>query len=237
MLYITRGAATTNTRRFRCADGMPRAFEGTDQRHKIAQAMWRRLQQAQLHTRSEAYANYIQSLALLATKAYGTTPDDKWRTIAALAIQDSPKATQKGYDVAKDTAAIIGRILHGDPRADGSAFFRIPFWTKPYTPPVRPRGRPRGRVRDQLDALRRFLRNHAEGGRVEYLRTRTGLRSLTVAVIAQQLHVSHRTAQRYLHQLRQQQEIRCETVVGRQGRLIVIFLAHFDQPIPGMEGQ
>lgn len=227
MLYVTRGAAAINTRRFRCADGMPRVFQGANQRHLIAQAVWRRLCQAQKGERSEAFANYLQSLALLATDAYGATPDEKWRTIAAIAIQDCPKAREQGYDVEKDTAALIARILHGDPRTDGSGFFRIPFWAKPYTPPVRPRGRPPGRARNQLDALRRFLLRHAEGDRVEYLRTRVGSRPLTVAVIANHLHTSTRTIQRYLHTLRQQGEIVCETIVGRLGRLIVIFCACF----------
>jgi hypothetical protein len=223
MLYVTRGAAAINTRRFRCTNGMPRSFQGTAQRHVIAQAVWHRLQQGQKGERSEAFANYLQSLALLATDAYGATPDDKWRTIAAIAIQDCPKAGEQGYNVEKDTAAIIGRIQHGDPRTDGSGFFRIPFWAKPYTPPARPRGRPRGRAMAQLNALRRFLLRHADGDRVEYLRTRVGLRPLTIAAIAGHLRASSRSAQRYLHTLRQQGEIVCETVVGRQGRLIVIF--------------
>jgi hypothetical protein len=227
MLYITRGAAAANTRRFRCSDGIPRAFQGTDRRHLIAQAVWRRLQRAQCGERSEAYANYIQSLALLATDAYGMTSDDKWRTIAAIAIQDCPKAGDHGYNVEKDTAAIISRIQHGDPRADGTGFFRIPFWAKPYTPPIRPRGRPHGRARLQLDALRGFFLRHAEGDRVEYLRMRTGPRPLTVAAIAHHLRISTRTVQRYLHQLRLQSEILCEIVVGRQGRLIVILLPRF----------
>jgi len=225
---MIRGAEHLDIHRFRCPDGMPKAFQGTARRHQIALAVWRRLKHARKGERSAAYSNYLQSLMLLAPDAYGATLEERCRTIAAIAMEDCPKRDEPNYSVQKDTAALIGRILHGDARSDGSGSFRIPHWAREYTPPGRHRGRPKGGVAAQLEALRRFLLRHAVGDQVDTVMTRHGPRKLTVTIIAAQLDVSVRTAQRYLHQLRANREILSDVVEGRHGHLIVYFLSRFN---------
>jgi hypothetical protein len=220
MLYVTRGAVTINTRRFRCADGMPRAFEGTDRRHKIAQATAAR----RMPTIFSRWRSWPQ------------TPTAPPLTISGAQSRLSPSRTAQRL---RKRAMTSRRIL---PPSSGAFSIAIPAPVAPDSSVSRsgpnPTRRPFARAVDRAGGSETNWRRSAafyaatRRGRFECIRTRTGLRNLTVAVIAQQLHVSVRTTQRYLQQLRQQGEIACQAVVGRHGRLIVTLLPRFDQPQP-----
>jgi hypothetical protein len=230
---MIREAERMDTRRLRTADGMPKTFDGNGKPHQIAQANWHRLKHARRGERSDAYANYVQSLMLLADKTYGATVADKCCTVAAIAMEDCAEQNERGYNVLKDTAALIARILHGDQRRNGTGHFRIPYWADNYRPSMRQRGHPAGSRAHQLHILRHLLLRNALGDRVESIRIRTATLKLTVANLARALpgsRVTPRSVRRYLATLEQQQEILREEVDGRNGRLVIILLPCFDHP-------
>jgi hypothetical protein len=163
VLPMLRGYADLDVTRFLTAQGMPASFVGGERHHLIAQANWRALCTAPMGERSEAYAGFIHSLMWLAPGTYGSTIEARCRTVAALAIANCPKRDEEHYDAEKDTAALIGKILHGDRRKDGKGHFTTPYWAQDYQPPVRRRGRRKGDGERHLQRLRGFLARHAEG--------------------------------------------------------------------------
>jgi hypothetical protein len=222
-LALIRGYQEVNTARFRGQGGMPKTFVGTEKRHQIAQDNYRRLKQATKGQRSDAFARYAQSIMFLATLAYGQTIEEICRTVAALLIQDCPKAGEPNYDVEKDTAALIAKILHGDPYRTRPGHFRCPWWATEYRPEVRRSGRPKRDRQGRVARLRRLLNKHAEGMRVEHL----GNEKLTVAGLARRLKVDRSTVQRYLQTLEENREILRDQVDGRNGRLVITLLPAF----------
>jgi hypothetical protein len=223
-LPLIRGWEHVDRGRFVGADGMPKTFVGDQQKHKIARANWRRLAEAKPGERSDAYAGLVQSTMLLATDAYGSTPEEKCRTVAAIVIPVCLKATDRDYDVRKDTAAIIAKILHGDAYANGTGHFKIPYWAQAYRPVVRTKkGRPVGDRDKALGRLRRLLNRHATGLRVEEI----GGQKLTIDLLARKLGVEARSVQRYLSSLEANGEIIRDKVDGRGGRLVITLLPSF----------
>jgi HTH domain len=215
ILPFLRDYKDVDTARFRGADGMPKTFVGTQPKHRIAAANYWRLKRAVKGKRSEALANYAQSVMLLATAAYGSSIEEKCRTVAALVIEDCPERGTKGYNAEKDVAALIARIIHGDPYHSRPGHFLIPFWAADYQPVRRPPHRPRGDRDAQIEALRQLLLKYGDGNRIAYLITRRGREKLTVSLLAKWLKVSERTVRRYLQQLEANHEIDRDGGKGR----------------------
>jgi hypothetical protein len=227
VLPLIRGWRDVDVHRFLDVSGMPQTFSGAGRAGDIARANWTRLQKAKRGERSDAYANFIASLMLLANSQYGSTIEDKCRTVAAIAIELCPKKNEMGsYDVEKDTAAIIGKVLHGDEYRNRSGHFPIPYWAQEYRPARRARGRPVSDQAKQIDRLRNLLNKNAEGNRIEFI----GRQRLTVEFLARKLGVTERSVQRYLHVLEQGKEIVRDSVGGRNGRLCITFLPAFGHP-------
>lgn len=207
------------------ATGMPKTFQGTAQKHRIAQKHWDALKRASKGERSDAYARFLTSVVLLATKRYGDSLEEKCRTIAAIAIVHDPRQHDKGLVfVEDDTAALIMRCFHGDPYKNRSGHFPRPYWADGYQVPLRPRGRPQGDRQAKLKRLRRLLRKHLDGDRVEGIDDQ----KLTNKLLAHHLNVTVRTVRDYLAKLEANGEIQREAMHGRGGRQIIHILPMFD---------
>jgi hypothetical protein len=172
---------------------------------------------------------------LLATAHYGSSIQERYRTIAALAIEDCPKRDQKGYSAEMDIAAILMRIIHGDPRQNGG-HFKIPHWASDYRPATRPAHRPRGDYTTHLQSLRNLLLRYGDGLRIEFLTTQRGHEKLSAAALARHLKVTPRSVRRYLATLEQQHEILRDQADGRTGQLIITLLPHFGH-VPDKDSQ
>jgi hypothetical protein len=229
-LPLIRGYRSVNTARLRDQTGMPKTFGGSEQKHRIAQDNWRRLKNAIKGKRSEALANYIQSLMLLATRDYGTTVEEKCRTVAAIAIEDYPGDEDAVEKTAKDIAALIAKILHNDRHTGREGHFKSPYWASEYRPTERPSGRPRHDRQKQLARLRHILNRNAEGMVVEKL----GKQKLTVTALSKRLHVEKRTVQRYLADLEVSGEVKRHESSGRGGQLIITLLPDFGREQRGV---
>ncbi|NTU82154.1 MAG: HTH domain-containing protein [Chloroflexales bacterium] len=216
-MTLIRGYQTLDIAPLLGPDAMPKVFAGAKQAHQIAQSNWRRLQTAAKGARSELYANYVQSLMLLANGTFGKTLEEKSCTVAAIAIAHCPRTDKPRKHIEHETAALIARMLHGDPYKYRRGHFTIPYWAKEYRPPVRSPGRPRRTQQAQLRKLRTLLFKHAEGDRVEQLDGR----KLTVTLLAKRLGVEDRTIQRYLAELEADGEISRDHVPGRGGHLVI----------------
>lgn len=223
-LPLIRGWQQVDRGHFIGAEGMPKTFVGDKPKHKIARANWRRLMEAKPGERSDAYAGFVQSTMLLATETYGSTPEEKCRTVAAIAIPVCLKASDGDYDVVKDTAAIIAKVLHGDAYTNGRGHFKIPSWAQEYRPVTRTaKCRPTGDRDKALGRLRRLLNCHTTGMRVEEI----GGQKLTIDLLARKLGVEPRSVQRYLAALEANGEIIRDKVDGRGGRLVITLLPNF----------
>lgn len=236
---LIRGHEAIDIAPFLDANGMPRIFQGDELKHRIARDNWRRMNDAPKGARSNKYAGYVQSLLLLASKAYGLTIEDKCRTVAAIAIATNPKARDEHYDAIADTAVIIAKILHNDAYTSGTGRFTCPYWADSYQPPVqRPSGRPTGDRQSKLQALRRLLRNNADKMCEEQITLPGGYRvKLTVGVLAQRLKVTERSVQRYLAELEANDEIVRRQVDGHGGQLLLVLTDSFAHPKAGREAR
>jgi DeoR-like helix-turn-helix domain len=239
-MSLIRGHGRVQVAHFLGAGGLPKTFQGKSSVHQIATKHWHALPSASSGERSHGYANVVQALMLLASPTYGTTVAEKCQTVAAIALQVYPVRDEGDYDAEQDTAAIIAKIVHGDPYTNHPGHFLVPYWALEYRPPIprSPRaGRPPGSWKSRVAALRRLLVRNAEGARVEHLTTRRGAIKLTVkltvAAIARQLGVSVSTARRDLAQLEAQHEIIRDEASGRTGQLIVVLQPFFGHVADG----
>lgn len=222
---LIRGWRDVNTPKFLEAYGMPKAFSGSDRKHLISQSNWRKLQAATKGERSEAVANFLQSLFWVAPISYGASVEERCRTIAAIAIEADPRAKQEGRDIEKDIAALIARILNGDQRQYSNNCFTTPNWALEYQPaPKQAKGRPKGDRYSQIAKLRLLLLKNAEGDEVY----RLGRNKLTVAILGEKLGVQERTVQTYLATLEQNREIVREQDGGRGGGLKITLMPMFN---------
>lgn len=223
-LPLIRGYEGVEISRHLNADGMPKSFEGEEKKHRIAKQNWKKLKTATKGQRSEAFSQLVVSLMLLAPKSYGTSIEEKCTTVAAIAMPHNPRRADKGPEhVEKDTAALIARILHGDPYKSRDGHFPRPYWADSYEVARRSQGRPKGNLQRALGRIRCLLREHIEGDTVEHIRGR----KLTVQLLAAKFNVEKRTIQRYLAALETQGEIRRQAVPGRDGRLVIEILPGF----------
>jgi hypothetical protein len=215
MLPVIRGYTAINTTQLRDTNGMPKAFHGKKQGKAIAQAAWRNLRHAEKGQRSNLYARYIQSLMLHANKTFGESIEDKCRTVAALAAEDCAERDEPGYDVTKDTAAIIAKIMHGDPYRYEEGRFFTPYWAQEYRPGKRPAS-PSHQSKDQtIDRLKQLLWRYTDGHSVSCMDGK----KLTCKRLATKLNVSERRIQQCLKQLEAQGEIKRIAHPGRGGYL------------------
>ena len=173
------------------------------------------------HDRSAAYAGFLQSLMLHAW-SFGTTREERCRMVAAIAIHTGAagKEDDQSYDIERDTAALIARILAGATYENNEKTFLCPRWattdatkrarsnetrsTRPFTP--KPAGRPTGdRARRVSKALRTITCIEPDS---------FGRRFLEINDLATKLHVSRRSAQSYVAELRQSGHIRTGQLHG-----------------------
>jgi hypothetical protein len=195
--------------------------------------------------RSNAYGAFVQSLMLHAGP-YGGTTEERCKWVAALAIEEGAngKEKDKDYQIVRDTAALIAKILHGDPmnpRTDGTIpEWIIPKWftseprpapaAPPVAPPVAPHApahtqpahRPPGdkakKIR-QLEKLirRQMLDDSGADGRIYY----------HVPDLADDLQCKPRSVSNYLQALEQAGKIKRGQIPGRGGRAYFEILPAF----------
>ena len=126
--------------------------------------------------------------------------------MAYLVVSDAyGKASEKDYNQEGDSASLIAQIVNGDPYANGTKRWTIPFWAKahptpivtpvePVAPPKRPAHRPAGDREKMLAKIRRYfeLRAFESDGKVYY----------HVDDLAERFGLKRRTMQTYLRDLK-----------------------------------
>jgi hypothetical protein len=215
ILPVIRGYATIDTTRLRDTNGMPKVFQGNTRGKHIAQQSWRDIRQARRGERSNLYSRYIQSLMLHANQTFGESIEGKCRTVAALAIEDCAERDEPGYDVEKDTAALIAKTLHGDPYRHEEGRFLTPYWAQEYRPRKRSASQSPRAQNHTIERLKQLLWRYSDGHSVTYIHGKP----LTVPLLAEKLKVSDRQIQKCLKKLEDQKEIVRIPHRGRGGYL------------------